>query len=30
MHDEKNPMGLLAKWKRMAHGAFGIASRKEG
>jgi hypothetical protein len=30
MHDEKNLMGLLAKWKRMARGAYGIASRKEG
>jgi hypothetical protein len=30
MHEEKNLMGLLAKWKRMARGAYGIASRKEG
>jgi hypothetical protein len=30
MHDEKNLMGLLAKWKTMARGAYGIASRKEG
>jgi len=30
LHEEKNLMGLLAKWKRMARGAYGIASRKEG
>jgi Flp pilus assembly CpaF family ATPase len=23
MHDEKNLMGLLAKWKKMARGAYG-------
>ena len=30
LHEEKNLMGLLAKWKRMARGVYGIASRKEG